>query len=222
MRKTTTPPSRRRRLSALSPLLPVLLAVALLAVADRAPALDTKTASVGPLTIVTETEGPYVASGDQAFALPSIETAVAVTNRDFEALRRFLKRHCRRKGCVLTYETETRTVLAVKAPTGRSFLVPYTERAKRAAPGTPRTVRTVLYGWSHDTYNLTARTKAGNYCIPNDYAWKDYADRAGEALTAFGDQEASLAALVEVTVYPLEGDASEDCAGFLGAIAPAR
>lgn len=197
------------------------LVLALFAVPVQA--LETQTATVGRLSVVTETEGPYVESGNQAFALPSIETAVSVTERDFEALRQFLKRHCTRfAGCVLTYETETKTVLAVKAPTGQTFVVPYTEKSKRAVPGTPKTVRTVLHGWSHDTYNLVVRTQAGNYCIPNDYAWKDYTDNAREVLSGLGGQEEELAVLIEATVYPLEGENAEDCAGFLGKVAPTR
>jgi hypothetical protein len=185
--------------------------------------LETKTAKVGRLTVVTETEGPYVESGNQSFALPSIETAVAVTDRDFEALRRFLTAQCvKTPGCELTYETETKAVIAAKAPSDQAFLVPYTERTKQTAPGTPKTVRTVLRGWSLDTYALVARTEAGNYCIPNDYAWKDYADQAVKALSDLGGQDAELAVLVKVTVYPQSGDSAEDCAGFLGKITPAK
>lgn len=197
--------------------------LAVLAFPGRATALQTDTATVGRLHIVAETEGPYVESGNQAFALPSIETAVAVEDRDFDALRQFLKRHCTRfSGCELTYETETRAILAVKAPTGQSFLVPYTEKTRREAPGTPTTRRTVLHGWVHDTYNLVARTQAGNYCIPNDYVWKDYADKALKVLNALGPQDESLAVLVEVTIHPLDGETSDDCSGFLGNIKRGR
>jgi hypothetical protein len=199
------------------------LATLVLLLAHPAWALETKTEQVGRLNVVTETEGPYVESGDKAFALPSIETAVAVKDRDFEGLRRFLLHHCAKKpGCRLTYETETKAVVAATAPSGQTFLVPYTERTKRTAPGTPKTVRTVLRGWSHDTYMLVIRTEAGNYCIPNDYAWKDYADAATKVLTGLGEQETPLRSLVEVTVFPMNNDASEDCAGFLGNVTLAR
>jgi hypothetical protein len=204
---------------------PILLSIVFVVLTLSGPAwgLETKTAKVGRLTVVSETEGPYVESGSQAFALPSIETAVSVTGRDFDALRRFLKTQCvKTPGCELTYETETKAVVAAKAPSGQTFLVPYTEKAKKTAPDPARTLRTVLHGWSHDTYALVVRTDAGNFCIPNDYAWKDYTDQAVAVLSGLGDQDAELHAAVTVTLHPLAGDNADDCTGFLGHVASTR
>lgn len=186
-------------------------------------AIETRTETVGRCQVVTETEGPYVECGTQGFALPSIETAVSLTSRDFNKLRQFLVRHCVAKpGCVLTYETETKAVIGAGAPSGQSLSLPYRQKAKKTAPGTPRSVRTTLRAWSYDTYSLTARTDAGTFCIPNDYAWKDYNDRAREVLSGLGEQETQLAVPVEVTAFPLAGATVEDCKGFLGGIALAR
>jgi hypothetical protein len=185
--------------------------------------LETKTEKVGKLNVVTETEGPYVESGKEAFAMPSMETAVSVTEKNFIALRQFLTKHCAKTpGCELTYETETKAIIGAKSPTGQSFAVAYKEKTKKTASGTPKTIQTMLRGWAYDTYSLEAHTDAGNYCIPNDYAWKNYSDQASKLLSSLGEQEATLAIRVQLTFYPMAGETAADCKGFLGDITVAK
>ena len=202
---------------------PLLVLLAIVALPGRASALETQTITAQRISLGTESEAPYVEADGQTLALPSAATAVFVTDRDFDALRQFLKRHCiHYGGCELTYETETKTVIAIRTATDQYFAVPYTEKTKRTITGTPKTFRTVLHDWSRDAAMLTVRTQAGNYCIPNDYVWKEYRDKAQRVLSGIGAPDTGLAALITVTVYPQDGDGNDDCAAFLGDIKRGR
>lgn len=201
--------------------LPALVLCALL-LPSPCLALETSTERTGRCEIFWETEGPYIQSGSQLYALPSEETAIRVTYEDAEKLVAFLRKHCERTpGCELTFETETRAVMAAKAPGGQSVAVAYRPSSKERYPGQPRTVRTRLLGWSWDTFTLSARTSNGTFCIPNSYAWKDYQDRVFKALSRFGGQEAALDAAVTLTVHPAVTP-SEDCQGYLADVTPAQ
>lgn len=203
----------------------ILAVLAVLVLPGIAPALETKTATVGTLNVVLETEGPYVESGQQAFALPSVETAVEVKKQDTIALAGFLRKNCAKTpGCELTYETETKAVVAAKAPSGQSFTVPYTAKAKKTFQGEPREIQAVLKSWIHDTYAIVVSTSAGNFCVFNDYAWREYQQKLDAALEALGGQNEPLNKKVTLTVYPArkQDQSFEDCKGYLADVKPAK
>jgi hypothetical protein len=204
----------------------LMLAVfAVLALPGLTLALETKNAKVGKLNVVFETEGPYVESGQQAFALPSVETAVEVKKRDAVALAGFLRQNCAKTpGCELTYETETKAVVAAKAPNGQSFTVAYTAKAKKSFQGEAREISAVLKSWIHDTYAIVVYTTAGNFCVFNEYAWRDYQMKLDAALEALGEQNAPLNKKVTLTVYPAQKQdhSYENCKGYLADVRPAK
>jgi len=189
----------------------------------RALALDTATATVGRLNVVAETEGPYVESGNQGYALPSQETAIEASQKDWNALVAFLRANCAKTpGCQLTYETETKAVFKARAPSGKTIDIPYKRKKRETFPGAPREVRAVLQAWSLDTYSLTVRTSAGVFCVSNDYAWKTYQDHLIKVLEAQGEPEARIDRPVVLTVHPTDSkDAYEDCRGYLADVKPA-
>jgi hypothetical protein len=199
----------------------LLLALAPAAIRAQAP-LETKTVRVGPLDVVWETEGPFVKSGEQLLALPSNETVVEVTYDNAERLVTFLREHCENTpGCELTYETETKAVVSATTPSGQTQSIPYTVRTKQAYPGAAQEVRATLTSWENDTFALWVATTEGTYCIPNDYVWSDYSDRAYAVLSGLGKPSTDLKQNVVLTVHPF-AEPGDDCKGYLAAVQPVK
>lgn len=207
----------RPRLSCLA--LPVLL---LLPLAVRA--AETSWVKAGLLNIVAETEGPYIESGDDVFALPSAETAVELSLKDWDRLVALLRANCAKKsGCELLVEAETKAVIGLKTQDGTTFTPALTAKQKKTYPGQARKLSTVLVGWMWDTFTLRAETRDGIFCIPNDYAYSDYQRRASVVLQALGEQQQPLNKPVVLTVHTFEksDEADPDCAAFLADVEPA-
>ena len=192
--------------------------------ASAEPLLKTKTAKVGKLNVVWETESPYVESGKQVFALPSNETAaVSKKYSEMEEFVNFLRSHCGdTPGCELTYETETRAVIAAKSSSGESMTLPFTIQDKQSYPGEQRTISTVLRSWDYDTYTLKVFTSEGIYCIPNDYAWSGYQNRIKKALSRLGESEAIINRDVVLKVHPFKESDGDDCKGYLADVQPVK